>query len=226
MKRIVLNKEQKLLNHLILHSHDTPKAFGLFNGMTGIMLVLAHYARVRKIPLIENISDFLMEKITTNLPTDISIDFADGAAGLGWGIEFLIQEGYMKGCGVEITHELDERIMSFDIRRMTDLSLEKGVTGLFHYVISHIQGAFKNRKQAFDEQYLNDWQHTLRYLISSHPNERKWVNMQFELNEVLRGTQLYEFNLAQFVKPLKNAPMNILGLRKGLAGYLELKIQK
>lgn len=226
MKKKVFDKEQKLLNHLVLHSHDAPKSFGLFNGMTGIMLVLAHYARVREMPLIENISDFLMEKITTNLSTDITIDFADGAAGIGWGVEFLIQEGYMKGCGVEITRELDERIMSFDIRRMSDLSLETGVPGLFHYVVSHIQGAFRNSNRVFDEQYLSDWKHTLRCLIDRYPNEGKWVNMQYELNEVLRGTQLYKFNLAQFVKPLKRIPMNTLGLRRGLAGYLELQIHK
>ena len=53
MKKIKFTQEQKMLHHLILHSHDVPTGWGLFNGMTGIMLVLAHYAKVRSMPDVE-----------------------------------------------------------------------------------------------------------------------------------------------------------------------------
>ena len=53
MDRLKFNKEQKLLHHLILHSYDTPMALGLFDGMAGVMLVLANYSRERNEPIVE-----------------------------------------------------------------------------------------------------------------------------------------------------------------------------
>lgn len=51
-------KEEKMLNHLILHANDVPSAIGLLDGKMGIALVLAHYARCRKKKNIEHVADF------------------------------------------------------------------------------------------------------------------------------------------------------------------------
>ena len=125
MSKKRFTQEQKLLHHLILHSHDVPTAIGLFDGMTGIMLVLAHYARAHKMPVIEHVSDYLMEQVTNNVNTATTLNFDNGLAGIGWALEFLIQHKYMKGCGVELTKELDNRLMSLDIHRLSDYTLEE-----------------------------------------------------------------------------------------------------
>lgn len=225
MKRIVFTKEQKLLHHLILHSCDVPAALGLFDGMTGIMLVLAHYARARKQPVIENAADFLMSRIVNNMTDSTVVDLANGMAGIGWGIEYLIQNEYMKGCGAELTGELDERIMNVDVRRMTDDSLEKGLCGLFHYVAVHIQGAILQGKTVFDAQYLNDWLQILQKKRIEKPQEIKWKKMYKVLDGILKGGTFYKPDLLSFIIPMKHIPVKKLGLRHGLAGYMEMQLQ-
>jgi hypothetical protein len=224
MKKNKFTQEQKMLHHLILHSHDVPTALGLFNGMTGIMLVLAHYARVRQMPIIETVSDYLMEQITKNIAKSDSIFLGDGMAGIGWGIEYLIQRNYMKGCGVELTKEIDDRIMEIDVRRMKDFSVEKGLTGLFYYVIAHLQGATLQGRTAFDRQYIGDWIWMLRHLNKSFPQDDKWIKMSNMLSSILNGENKYQLDLVQFAKPMKRATRNFLGLHNGLAGYLEQQL--
>lgn len=225
MKRQPFTQEQKILHHLILHAHDVPTAIGLLDGMTGVMLVLAHYARARRMPVVEHVADYLMTEITGHMNKNHPIGFGDGMAGVGWGMEYLIQNGYVKGCGVDLTAEMDERIMSCDIRRMDDESLEKGLTGLFHYVAAHVQGAAQQGRMAFDHQYLNDWMQTLKLRQARHPQEGRWKKMYDILYAALQGQLSYQFDLVQFIKPMGHTPMKRLGLRNGLAGYMELLLQ-
>lgn len=224
MRKNKFTQEQKMLHHLILHSHDVPTALGLFDGMTGIMLVLAHYARVHKLPVIENVSDFLMEQITGGIAKTDSICLGNGMAGIGWGIEYLIQNGYMKGCGVEITREIDERIMGVDIRRMTDDTMRNGFTGLFHYVTAHVQGAVLQGRQAFDSRYLDDWTKKLQHLHKCFPHDKRWEEMSKMLAKIIDGRCVYSLDLLRFVKPIRRTPFELLGLRNGLAGYMELQL--
>lgn len=156
-KCAIFTKEEKMLNHLILHANDVPNAIGLLDGKMGIALVLAHYARYSRKKEIEHAADFLVENVMNQLTTTVSIDFANGLSGIGWGIEYLIQNNYMKGCGADILQDLDERIMQVDVTRIKDWSLEKGLLGILHYVLYHLQGANKSELRVFDKPYLASW---------------------------------------------------------------------
>ena len=156
-KCAIFTKEEKMLNHLILHANDVPNAIGLLDGKMGIALVLAHYARCSRKKKIEHAADFLVENVMNQLTTTVSIDFANGLSGIGWGIEYLIQNNYMKGCGADILQDLDERIMQVDVTRIKDWSLEKGLLGILHYVLYHLQGANKSELRVFDKPYLASW---------------------------------------------------------------------
>lgn len=224
MKKEIFTKEEKWLYHLILHSHDVPQALGLFNGMTGIMLVLAHYARCHNMPEVEKVADFLIDEITENMNNAGPINFSDGMAGIGWAIEYLIQNGYMKGCGADLMEEPDKKIMEHDIRRMTDDTLETGIEGLCHYIILHIQGAMLLRKTVFDKMYLDDLTETLLKRQKEKPNEQKWTQLHTMLTNVRNGQQIYKPDLKQFVHPVKTVPLKLLGLHNGLAGYIELRL--
>ena len=146
----IFTKEEKMLNRLILHANDVPSAIGLLDGKMGIALVLAHYARCRGKKKLEHAADFLVESVMNQLTKTVSIDFANGLSGIGWGIEYLIQNNYMKGCGADILQNIDERIMQFDVTRFKDWSLEKGLLGILHYVLYHLQGANKSGSSVFD----------------------------------------------------------------------------
>ena len=101
-----ISQEERLVNHLILHSNDCLN-IGLLDGKMGIALVLFHYARVYKSREFRFVAEYLLDQVIFSLTSRTSIGFADGLTGIGWGIEYLIQNGYMKGDSADICEVID-----------------------------------------------------------------------------------------------------------------------
>lgn len=209
----IFTKEEKMLNRLILHANDVPSAIGLLDGKMGIALVLAHYARCRKKKNIEHAADFLVESVMNQLTTTVPIDFANGLSGIGWGIEYLIQNNYMKGRGADLLQNLDERIMQIDVARIKDWSLEKGFLGILHYVLYHLQGANKSESTVFDNSYLESWKSILE-------------DKEFLYNQLQKGlhkeVDFYKPDLRMFIKQQSRVDAKKLSLKDGIAGRIEL----
>ena len=74
-------KEQRLLHQVVLHANDVP-ARGLFDGQMGIVLVLAEYARARKLRPLKTAINFLLDQVLDNLSTEMPLDFANGLLGM------------------------------------------------------------------------------------------------------------------------------------------------
>lgn len=212
-KCAIFTKEEKMLNHLILHANDVPNAIGLLDGKMGIALVLAHYARCSRKKKIEHAADFLVENVMNQLTTTVSIDFANGLSGIGWGIEYLIQNNYMKGCGADILQDLDERIMQVDVTRIKDWSLEKGLLGILHYVLYHLQGANKSELRVFDKPYLASWLSILKNNEDLHKLLQKGLDKEKDF---------YKSDLHIFIKQQSRVDTKKLSLGNGLAGKIEL----
>ena len=212
-KCAIFTKEEKILNHLILHANDVPNAIGLLDGKMGIALVLAHYARCSRKKKIEHAADFLVENVMNQLTTTVSIDFANGLSGIGWGIEYLIQNNYMKGCGADILQDLDERIMQVEVTRIKDWSLEKGLLGILHYVLYHLQGANKSELRVFDKPYLASWLSILKDNEDLHKLLQKGLDKEKDF---------YKSDLHIFIKQQSRVDTKKLSLGNGLAGKIEL----
>lgn len=209
----IFTKEEKMLNRLILHANDVPSAIGLLDGKMGIALVLAHYARCRGKKKLEHAADFLVENVMNQLTTTVSIDFANGLSGIGWGIEYLIQNNYMKGCGADILQDLDERIMQVEVTRIKDWSLEKGLLGILHYVLYHLQGANKSELRVFDKPYLASWLSILKDNEDLHKLLQKGLDKEKDF---------YKSDLHIFIKQQSRVDTKKLSLGNGLAGKIEL----
>lgn len=212
-KCAIFTKGEKILNHLILHANDVPNAIGLLDGKMGIALVLAHYARCSRKKNIEHAADFLVENVMNQLTTTVSIDFANGLSGIGWGIEYLIQNNYMKGCGADILQDLDERIMQVEVTRIKDWSLEKGLLGILHYVLYHLQGANKSELRVFDKPYLASWLSILKDNEDLHKLLQKGLDKEKDF---------YKSDLHIFIKQQSRVDTKKLSLGNGLAGKIEL----
>lgn len=212
----IFTKEEKILNRLILHANDVPSAIGLLDGKMGIALVLAHYARCSRKKKVEHAADFLVESVMDQLTKTVSIDFANGLSGIGWGIEYLIQNNYMKGYGADILQNLDERIMQFDVTRIKDWSLEKGLLGILHYVLYHLQGANKSGSTVFDDSYLASWKSVLE--------DKKLLYNQLQKG-LHKEVDFYKPDLRMFIKQQSRVDAKKLSLKEGLAGRLELQMQ-
>ena len=223
MQKTKFTKEQRALHKLIVDSIGMSD-IGLFDGKMGIIISLITYSRRNKLKCIESMADFLMEQLLESM-TDISpISFSNGLTGIGWGIEYLIQNGYMPGCGADICTEIDKKLMSYDIRRLGDFSLEDGIYGWLHYIVAHIQGANRCGKQVFDRMYIIDLISKINEYSENNATSEEFSNLQAMFREVLNGaTDVYKFPLEEIVKTDIKFSLNNLSLQKGLAGYLITK---
>jgi hypothetical protein len=197
---------------------------GLFDGKMGIILSLITYSRKTKHKAIEEVADFLMNQVLNNMTNISPLSFTNGLTGIGWGIEYLIQKGYMPGCGADICSEIDKKLMSCDIRRVDDFSLEHGIYGWLHYIVAHIQGANRCGKQVFDRMYIIDLISKINEYSENNATSEEFSNLQAMFREVLNGaTDVYKFPLEEIVKTDIKFSLNNLSLSKGLAGYLITK---
>lgn len=215
------SQEQKLLHHLVLHSNNVFST-GLFGGQLGIALVLAKYAKAKKMKPLVTVSDFLLDQIFDHLNANMPLDFASGLCGIGWSVEFLLQCKYRKGNSLDICEAIDQKMMMSRVTYMDDLSLETGLEGWLHYLLAHIQGTATNGNP-FSKEYLAEWHHKLAFIKQSQVT----ISESFEqlIDIFMRmyhtGEWSYEFNLSGFVNPSIKLNRRLLGLKDGLAGYIE-----
>lgn len=226
MSRYFFSLEERYLNHLIIHSNDNPASIGLLNGQMGIALTLLHYSRVKNIKTIECCFDFLLNNILDNITKETIFNFGDGLAGIGWGIEYLIQNHYMKGESIDICQEIDYKLLTIDIDRLEDNSLYTGLEGLFTYVIAHIQGGLNSNRQVFDRAYILKWKSLIEYKLDQAKDFEKfyWQHKYDLFNSIVNGKQICELTLLPFVKTCNKPSLENLGLQDGVSGFLELSL--
>ena len=145
-----------IVNHLILQSPSLDNV-GLLDGKMGVVLFFAHYARYAKSDVSEEYADELLSQVMDNLSSDLPINMSYGLCGIGWGIEYLLQNHFMEGSGDDILEELDCKIMERDLRRITDCSFETGLAGISCYIDMRLRGTHQSGYMPFDSIYLQDW---------------------------------------------------------------------
>ena len=146
----------QIANHLILHSWELNDV-SLFYGKMGIVLFFAHYARYTGKNIYDDFAGELLENVIENISDTLPIDLGRGLCGIGWGIEYLIQNGFMDAESDDILDEIDQRVMERDLLRVKDLSLETGISGILTYVFMRlkINDLFVNfRINCFDKKYV------------------------------------------------------------------------
>lgn len=119
---------KRIADHQMLHG-SFRRDLGVLNGKMGIVLFFFHYARYTGRVLYEDFAGEMLEEVIQELHSDLPIRFSDGLCGIGWGVEYLIQNAFIEGDSDEILEDLDQKIMEWDPRRATDLSFESGLEG-------------------------------------------------------------------------------------------------
>jgi len=199
----------------------------LFEGQMGIALALVKYSQKIENETIVDFVDILLEKIITKLDTCTSISFASGLAGIGWGLEYLIQNEFIEEVNTDIFDYIDQNIMRIDPRRIWDLSIEDGFEGLLHYILIHIQGAHDQKTdKPFDSIYLSDISNICLRLngkkISTTLKLLIYKYLAFVKNNTLIN---YKINLLDFSTAISDFHKSELtkyplGLHEGLSGLL------
>lgn len=140
--------------YLMLNASFT-RDLGLFRGKVGIAIFFAQYAQFTKETIWDDYAGFLLDEIYEDIHTFLPVNFEDGLCGIGYGIEYLVQNGYMEGNTSDILEQVDSRVMERDPERINDYSLEKGLPGVLLYAYMRIiSSLLNNRPLPFDTEYL------------------------------------------------------------------------
>lgn len=223
------NQEQQIIHYLLLNAPFIPSV-GLLTGQVGISLAFYAYYRHTECAVYGDFAGELLDNALESLDKSIDIAFSNGLAGIGWGIEYLILNGFVDGYGVEICENIDKKIMESDPRRISDLSLEQGLEGLIHYVLIHISASIKqNVRLPFDSLYLNDLYTVVKQACQEEIPDSFRSLVEIFMNFIEKREPIdYPLHLFSFIDivhfdtdKLTDYP---LGIKNGLAGLLLKKI--
>lgn len=196
-------KSQLLLRvarHLILNSSYINN-LGLYHGKMGIALFFAHYSRYTGESLYEEFAGELLDEIFEQVHLDMPISFESGLCGIGWGIEYLLQHGFVNGDSDDILSEIDNKIMEKNLLRITDRSIRTGVEGISYYINMRLNSSFRNRNtMPFDEKYLLDWESVKKGI---HVPDKGQILLSV-IGTIPQGVNIISWKL---------------GLERGCAGY-------
>ena len=112
---------------------------GLLNGKSGQSLFYFLYSRYSGYPVIEDYAEDLLYEVTDSITNEIPIWFDNGLTGIGWAVIYLYQHQYIDGDVNIILNCFDRLLTKRDVRRINNLSLEKGLRGIACYVSARIE---------------------------------------------------------------------------------------
>lgn len=217
-----MNMYEEQIHRLILYSGSSEN--GLLHGKFGISICFFHLSRHLNNDTLNRYANILLDEIWTSLSNDTSIDFESGLSGVGWGIEYLIQNNFVKGNSNLICNDIDSMIMRVCPLRFSDYSLESGLEGILYYICARISGARKNGKpnpflKSFIDEF-KDLQNNAEILKLSNR-----INLSLDL--IKNKTKLNDFtlDLNQFIdldinSSFENLHLKPLGLKDGISGLL------
>lgn len=220
--RIIPFSFNEKIIHRFLFKVFSLKDMSFFNGKIGIAISLFHYGKHTQNDIYIDFANDLIDGYLANVDKRIGFSFASGLSGIGWAIEYLIQHKLVEGISHEACKDIDDFIMSVNIRRMTNLSLEEGLEGILHYILARIKGnKNQNSPFPFDELFMQDVQNKLLAIEASQIPSM----LNSLINDFQNDCSLYKLDIIPFInKEIIIEESDIaqanLGLNKGLAGRL------
>ena len=100
---------QRIANVLLLNASflDNP---GLLNGKMGIAIFFYNYSRFTKNKIYEDFAGELVDEIYEEINTSTPVNFENGLTGIGWGIEYLVKNGFVQADTDKALSEIDNYV--------------------------------------------------------------------------------------------------------------------
>lgn len=115
---------------------------GLLNGNTGLAIFLYHFSRESHDTNCEEAADNLLDKVFEGITNAVPTDFENGLAGIGWGIQYLINKGFANGDTNEILQEVDTKVYRILCDPLlASFELTNGIIGYLYYLNSRLNVA-------------------------------------------------------------------------------------
>lgn len=169
--------------------------FGLLKGQTGLSLTYFLLSDLFPDTDFKEHANQLLDQVSENICDVKGIDFENGLAGIGWGIEWMIQNGYIKADANEVLEELDDELYKSVVgSKSPNISLENGAIGKAMYFYKRLN---TQTYQSMHNRYRNICNHECLILLIDEINE----NLLDKKNGLLvRSTQTQHITSAQLIE--------------------------
>jgi lantibiotic modifying enzyme len=130
-----------LINRLaykVITEFYTTNNIDLISGQMGMTIFLFHYARYINIRNFQELAYEYLNNIFNKIDASTSIDFHSGLCGIGWGLEYLVQEKFIDVNTNDILKDVDEKINEVNVERIVDFDSYHGLGGMIHYIIARV----------------------------------------------------------------------------------------
>lgn len=119
---------------------------GLMNGKMGISIFYVHLAQQTKNTIYEDYAGELIDEIYEEIAVNTPVNFENCLAGIDWGIEYLIHNGFIEADTDEVLEDFDNRIIHETIYHApNDVGILKRVSGYLAYFLARIKKGSKKK---------------------------------------------------------------------------------
>ena len=147
-----VNSNHEFINDLVLKHTSAIGDIGLLHGSMGISIYLFHLWRYTGNPVYKEHAEILVHGIYKKTgKIRLSSDFENGLAGIAWGIEHLVRNGFLDADTNEILADLDDKIFQYLVNNQElSIGLSTGLLGYGFYMLSRLEGRELDKSSSRD----------------------------------------------------------------------------
>ena len=172
LKNCLNSRLQRIANMLLLNGSFINN-LGLLNGKMGIAIFFYQYSRFTNNKVYLDFAGQLIDEIYEEIYYGMSADFANGLTGIGWGIEYLIKNGFVEADRDETLKEIDNGVFGASLGMPVMISDQNDILGFGLYYLTRLYG----REHIEDEINILHLKQILIYLVDDC--ERLLVHKKF-----------------------------------------------
>jgi hypothetical protein len=131
---------RKIANTLVLYSYHIENK-GFINGKMGIAFFLYHCARYTKDMEYNDFADDIVDDILATIDS-VPFDFENGLTGIGWAINYLMNNAFLDGDPDEALQYVDDRVFLY----ANTGNIQTGLLGQGLYLLSRIKDSTIEQK--------------------------------------------------------------------------------
>lgn len=159
---------------------------GLFNGKMGFCINLYEISRFLGDEQMEGWADNLVDEVYAEINDQTPWHFSDGVAGTGWGIEHLVQQGFVAADTDQVLKDTDSRlVLQRTYGNNMNLEIAQGFAGFGLYFVKRLQNKNTDKDELpallIKQEIVSlveqlDWFEHLGYHIVKEPEfvTREW----------------------------------------------------
>lgn len=163
-----MDELKQIANYILLHGRYQ-RNIGLFHGKAGIMLTMFLFSQKTGISVYHDFAEDLFDDVQNQLYDNMPIGMENGLAGIAYAMSYLANKNILSFDQNEILSDIDNKIMSADPRRITDLSFNTGALGIWIYINERMK--CKEVLTSIDGQYIGELKDILKEGYSSNTSE-------------------------------------------------------